>query len=109
MTEKEIEWATGIVEVLGSFLIVKTSGTTSHAVRYVARTSKHTEALERLADLIGVNVTSVQQGKTEALQIVIQGKTLHRFMTDIWKSLTPQRKLEYATARKALRVKIAED
>jgi len=99
MTDFNAPWAAGVVATMGSFLIVSTSGTAPAAVRYVARTSKNPEALTRLASIAGVNVTSAKQGDKIATQVVLQGSTLHRFMTMVWDHLTIERKREYAKAR----------
>ena len=96
-------WLAGAIDFSGSFLVVRTPGLTPYAVRYVARSSKHTEALTRFASMVGANITRVKQGDQIASQVVLQGQPLHRMMTSVWDELSTQRKAEYARARRAMR------
>jgi len=98
MTKDDI-WAAGLLSMTGSFTVIKAAGNNKN-VRLVVRSAVHTQAIERLADIAGVNTVYSSANGTRFAQIALSGEPLHHFMEQVWDELNPQRKREYIKSRR---------
>lgn len=95
MINPEHAWAAGFLSTTGSIASV------GKTVRLTVRSTRHLEAVRRLAALAGGEARPLVINKKPGIDFQISGKPLHALMTLVWGELTVERKKEYAAARKA--------
>lgn len=95
MINPDHAWAAGFLSTTGSIAQV------GKTVRLTIRSTRHQEAVKRLADIAGGDARFLEINKKPGIDFQMSGKPLHALMTSVWGELTKERKLEYARARKA--------
>lgn len=90
--EFRLVWAAGFLAGMGTFIV------TQDRVQLVLASRIRTEAIQKMADIMGANVTVGATDSTS--RVTMSGEPLHRFMTKIWLHLPKERKMDYAKARK---------
>lgn len=90
--EFRLVWAAGFLAGMGTFIV------TQERVQLVLASRIRTEAIQKMADIMGANVTVGATDSTS--RVTISGEPLHKFMRKIWLHLSNERKVEYAKARK---------
>lgn len=106
--ETDLAWAAGLLSGLGTFTTFRSNHSKSTsaermAARLTLKSTHHTQALQRWADLMGVKAHPSRQNQVWGLKITISGAPLHKIMHALWDNLEAERKKEYAAVRMAAR------
>jgi|SRR6478609_2866061 len=84
-------WMAGMMDGMGTFFVRQ------GASCYVLKSTFRIEAIQRFADLAGLNV---HKGHRGGIKVQVQGDRLHELMKRLWPGLSRQRKAEYAIIRR---------